>query len=298
MLRVVEEIKPTWVVGENVAGIITMVQPGEITKVEGQASLFEEDYSMLEYEQDFVIETICGDLERIGYQVQPIVIPACGVGAPHRRDRVWFIAHTTNSGIKEMRERIIIPDEFRSFTNPKSEQGEWVQPKQRKTSKSEQGESRGGFSKDGCEWNDSHSSSERCNNRGNHRQERHFQDNLNRYAPKDKSEWDRWKCGISKVDKTVKVTSDTECIRQQGQGRTEKSMYSEKDGEWKASWTYDDGRWPTEPPICNGNDGIQIRLDGITFSKWRDESIKGGGNAIVPQVAFEIFKFINEIEND
>jgi DNA (cytosine-5)-methyltransferase 1 len=33
-------------------------------------------------------------------------------------------------------------------------------------------------------------------------------------------------------------------------------------------------------------------LDGITFPKWRKESIKAYGNAIVPQVVFPIFKSI------
>jgi DNA (cytosine-5)-methyltransferase 1 len=50
--------------------------------------------------------------------------------------------------------------------------------------------------------------------------------------------------------------------------------------------------FPTQSPICNGDDGLSSRLDGITFPKWRNESIKAGGNAIVPQVAFEIFKAI------
>jgi DNA (cytosine-5)-methyltransferase 1 len=48
--------------------------------------------------------------------------------------------------------------------------------------------------------------------------------------------------------------------------------------------------FPLESPICGGDDGFSNRLDGITFSKWRAESIKGYGNAIVPQVAYEIFK--------
>jgi DNA (cytosine-5)-methyltransferase 1 len=42
-------------------------------------------------------------------------------------------------------------------------------------------------------------------------------------------------------------------------------------------------------------DGIPTKLDGITFSKWRAESIKGYGNAIVPQVAFELFKIIETL---
>jgi DNA-cytosine methyltransferase len=50
--------------------------------------------------------------------------------------------------------------------------------------------------------------------------------------------------------------------------------------------------FPTQSPICGGDDGLPTELDGITFSKWRAESIKAYGNAIVPQVAYEIFKAI------
>jgi DNA (cytosine-5)-methyltransferase 1 len=55
--------------------------------------------------------------------------------------------------------------------------------------------------------------------------------------------------------------------------------------------------FPTQSPICGGNDGVPDQLDGITFSKWRSESIKAYGNAIVPQVALQIFKVIQRIEN-
>jgi DNA (cytosine-5)-methyltransferase 1 len=51
-------------------------------------------------------------------------------------------------------------------------------------------------------------------------------------------------------------------------------------------------QFPTQSPICGGDDGLPTKLDGITFSKWRNESIKAYGNAIVPQVAYEIFKAI------
>jgi len=56
--------------------------------------------------------------------------------------------------------------------------------------------------------------------------------------------------------------------------------------------------FPTVPPVCGGDDGLPKELDGITFSKWRRESIKAYGNAIVPQVASRIFKSINDYEND
>lgn len=54
--------------------------------------------------------------------------------------------------------------------------------------------------------------------------------------------------------------------------------------------------FPSKSPICGGNDGLPRELDSITFSKWRNESIKAYGNAIVPQVAHQIFKTIEEFE--
>lgn len=70
MLRVIKEARPTWVVAENVANLVRF--------------------------QEF--ETCCTDLEALGYEVQPLIIPACAVGAPHRRDRVWIIAYSQSEG--------------------------------------------------------------------------------------------------------------------------------------------------------------------------------------------------------
>ena len=93
VVRVIRETRPAWVVGENVAGILTMVQPGEEVEVGSGASLFgETDRKRVLLRQEYVIETVCRGLEREGYEVQPFVIPACAVGAPHRRDRVWIVA--------------------------------------------------------------------------------------------------------------------------------------------------------------------------------------------------------------
>lgn len=68
MLRVIQEFQPTWIIAENVSGILTI-------------------------EKGMVFEQVCVDMENAGYEVQPYIIPACGVNAPHKRDRVWFIAH-------------------------------------------------------------------------------------------------------------------------------------------------------------------------------------------------------------
>lgn len=64
MLRVIQEIRPSWVVGENVAGIVNMA-----------------------------LDQVLSDLENIGYTCQAFIIPACAIDAPHRRDRCAIVAH-------------------------------------------------------------------------------------------------------------------------------------------------------------------------------------------------------------
>lgn len=116
MLRAIREIQPTWVVCENVAGILSMVQPGKEVNMGGKASLFEENYRTRE-EQLYTIEGICQGLEQAGYSVQPIVIPACAVGAPHRRDRVWIVANRTDAGTEDLRKRKVDTDEPRAHAD-------------------------------------------------------------------------------------------------------------------------------------------------------------------------------------
>jgi site-specific DNA-cytosine methylase len=67
MLRAIQEISPRYIVGENVRGL-------------------------LNWNGGMVFDEVCVELENIGYQVAPVVIPACGVGAPHTRERIWFVA--------------------------------------------------------------------------------------------------------------------------------------------------------------------------------------------------------------
>ena len=103
MLRVIKEFKPTWIIGENVAGIGSLFQYESISPMEGK------EYSTREEaEADFrgitertgknCLYLVVDDLEKIGYDVQTFIIPACAVNAPHRRDRVWFIAHRNDTG--------------------------------------------------------------------------------------------------------------------------------------------------------------------------------------------------------
>lgn len=133
VLRVISEVRPTWFIGENVSGIITMVLPGEETKVGSYTDVCGENYTFYEKRQRFVIEQIRIDLASIGYSVQPVVIPACAVGAPHRRDRVWFLARrddvtdTGGAGLQEtgtqQRATGVAGDGIQGITTNPSESG-------------------------------------------------------------------------------------------------------------------------------------------------------------------------------
>ena len=72
MLRIISEIRPAWIIGENVAGIINLA-----------------------------LDQVLSDLENEGYTCQPFIVPACAKDAPHRRDRVWIVAHSGSGGFSE-----------------------------------------------------------------------------------------------------------------------------------------------------------------------------------------------------
>lgn len=100
MLRVVKELRPTWVLGENVAGLLSMVQPSKEIEMESR------EHSALGSENDRILEqarqrgTLCEiieSLEQAGYSVQTFAIPACAVKAPHERMRVFIVARTKNT---------------------------------------------------------------------------------------------------------------------------------------------------------------------------------------------------------
>lgn len=121
MLRAIDEARPTWVVGENVAGLATMVEGGVLSHLGSETTLFGEGDEIHGYllRETFTIERICRDLERIGYSVQPMLIPAAAVGAPHRRDRIFIIAHVADSDRR---------DDLRgSGENERERAQEWLQ---------------------------------------------------------------------------------------------------------------------------------------------------------------------------
>ena len=203
MLRAIREIQPSWVVGENVRGLTN-------------------------WNGGLVFDEVQSDLETQGYEVLPFLLPAAALNAPHRRDRIWFIAYsncygsnkcnsayevaTTNGRVNALSNiNESISDGVATYTNVNVKNSNSI----------------------GQEW-------------GLHQKQ------------------------------------SENAIRQQLSQSNTQYMQNSK---WK--------NFPTEYPLCNGNDGFSERLDGITFSKWRNESLKAYGNAIVPQVAYQIFKSIS-----
>lgn len=331
MLRAIREIRPTWIIGENVGGITSMVQPGSEITMESQASLFEAADKETLLEQEYVVETVCRSLEQEGYSVQSVVIPACAIGAPHRRDRIWFIAYRADAGVKNVQQE----RENRIY----------------------------GFA------SVTHSHGKRCDNRCNNRKKRQVYNNKERDSTEDKPEWAERKCRTCETGSAITDTqctgsgqiqqeiqseqSDGDCIDSVGNERdatntngqmlqkrlkarrwqnteeirtgldngTERfsglryapytknmrfqecyiSSFREETGfnsrphhEARRDWQ----DFPTQSPICRGNDGLPFDVVRLTipFNKWRDGSVKGYGNAIVPQVIYEIFKAIETIQ--
>jgi DNA (cytosine-5)-methyltransferase 1 len=191
MLRAIREINPTYIVGENVWGL-------------------------LNWNRGLVFNEICSELEDNGYQVAPCLIPACGVGAPHQRQRIWFVAYSEHN--RKKKNRGTIKNEEREIWGEK------------------EGNVFGGYYENGNATN----------------------------------------------SKCVEGWEQIHFLRNGRIQELDKKTY------WE--------RFPTEYPICSGDDGISTKLDGITFPKWRNETMKGYGNAIVPQVALQIFKAIEQYD--
>jgi DNA (cytosine-5)-methyltransferase 1 len=90
MLRVIQELSPRWVVAENVSGIVNIknvVEQGSDADMEDEAIDGGEGGVSTS-----TLVSILADLEQSGYSVQVFIVPACAVGAPHRRDRIWILA--------------------------------------------------------------------------------------------------------------------------------------------------------------------------------------------------------------
>jgi DNA (cytosine-5)-methyltransferase 1 len=202
MLRAIREIQPTWVVGENVRGLTN-------------------------WNGGLVFDEVQAELEAQGYEVTPFLLPACGVNAPHRRDRIWFVAYNaTNANL---------------------------------------------FRFDKCINHDEVNTSER---------------GVNAFGNIDKSAINGYASNSLRYGHESR--KEGECSKKRSQSN--KQQFKGCNKLFRTNFQM----FPTVSPICDGDDGLSDRLDSITFPKWRNESIKAGGNAIVPQVVYQIFKAIEQ----
>lgn len=205
MLRAIREVAPRFVVGENVRGL-------------------------LNWNGGVVLDEIYADLEAEGYEVGTFVLPAVGINAPHRRERVWIVAHANS--------------EEREWRSGAGEQ-EWQEREQRR---------------DGVQR-----TATRLGEVGN-------APHANGYGLEG---------GLSSdLDKQPSNTGEYD------------AQYL-REGAGSQGIPFEE--FPTQSPICGGDDGLPRELDNIAFPKWKRESIKAYGNAIVPQVALQIFKVIYDI---
>jgi DNA (cytosine-5)-methyltransferase 1 len=343
MLRAIREVQPSWVVGENVRGLTN-------------------------WNGGMVFDEVQADLEAEGYEVTPFLLPACAVNAPHRRDRIWFVAYSNINGLnKEWRyDKCSKNDGWQSnkeFRTTNSENFNGCDSyaninKQSQISKGiirEGNEQKNNTAKPGgvCKLDKKPNKCERIitkdkdkiNNNGalvsqgqdriQLSENRRMESNCKCIECIRRNELQNDIYGINRMDK--EITTDTNSNGQQ-RSNSEYEINASKGGEYalgnieqmgeyNAANTSSIGlerecrtfgkldreigfssssarnmsnrtwqNFPTQSPICGGDDGISKELDNITFSKWRNESIKAYGNAIVPQVAYQIFKAINEYE--
>lgn len=249
MLRAIRAIQPTWVVGENVLGLIN-------------------------WSGGLVFDEVQADLEAEGYEVQPYVLPACAKNAPHRRDRVWFVAYSVNN-------------------NRRSAQGRRNEKREHFFSESERLSNVGNINETPSNSNNRSGQEHQLCTGWNLPKERinisEINSNTNGTGRKElntTSESSKEKLGSGNAMYSNSPSESGQHIRQERKRKLDRPNSRDGINNWE--------NFPTQSPICNGNDGISSQLDNITFPKWRNESIKAGGNAIVPAVALEIFKAIQK----
>lgn len=341
MHRCINQVRPDWVVCENVAGIASMVEQGRTVEVETEKKLFDEADPFHRYrlEETFTLERICEDLESDGYSVQAFIIPACAVGAPHRRDRVFIIGNR-NDAQNTMRcgqlhgqyevsgrerdfgdigsggsERICRETQGVDSSNAdsigQSTHGRHCGREREKMDKRSGDKSFDGTERLGASQTIANTKSDSWGNVGTQcggvRQqvfgderraevhdgfsglggERFVADSIDGGVQRRCNNGEQ--CD-ERVTGQFKSGGESNCPRYK-QGR-------HTNGRRRADYQVGE-RWanfPTVSPIHRGNDGLPFSLDDLTISasKWRTESLKAYGNAIVPQVMYEIFKAIEQ----
>ena len=267
MLRAIREIRPTWVTFENVANIKNVVSSNEKPVMENG-----ESYVL----QEGLLYGIIEDLESEGYEVQSYLIPACAVGAPHERKRIWIVARRTEDD--DNGQQAIADSDSSGFQTEGTEQ------------------QTAGIAGSSIQRTSSESGIERCGSRIRNWEERPIYTEFEWDMAKGEPEWDEWFCRTCK-DGEDECSSNANGKFMEGWNDNREDERSVKEKSIELSGL--PGNWemfPTQSPVCGRDDGISFGLDPKAFPRWRRESIKALGNALVPQVIYEIYKSINQIE--
>ena len=242
MLRVIREVQPAYIVGENVYGLVN-------------------------WSGGLVFEQVCADLENEGYQVQPVILPACAVDAPHRRDRVWFVAYSKSNNDRGTERKFHQANGRQNgeLLSALGSAGEGLCCEGTTTYACGDGHKRRRLGKD---------QSAQGEDEGEGLQRERVRDNPERTG-------------------AARNAAHASRDRHKGGGNTgnQTSENDEIETRYKATGAFF-RQWqdfPTQPPLRDGNDGLP--------SNMVRSAIQAGGNAIVPQVAYEIFKAIERVNN-
>ena len=276
MLRAIREIQPRWVVGENVFGITN-------------------------WNGGLVFDEVQADLEAEGYEVQAYVLPACAVNAPHRRDRVWFVAYSNscrNNSAKGGKESVWQYEDKEQQRSGGTMQINGLSNEQVTTHADGNGRHRGNSEHEkhpSQRGFDAQRNFEPGNGSGTTPHAARQPSQRMRPEQRELSNAQQGQLGgngseVGNGDATH--THEPGWTEQHGAGEPGTTGHAAgHGGGWENFPT-------TQPTICAGDDGVSSRLDGITFSKWRNESIKAAGNAVVPQVVYQIFQAIQQYEHE
>ena len=305
-LRAINEIRPAWFVGENVFGIASMVLPGEEVDMGRTDDLFEEG-NLYRTERRFVLDRICRDIEDAGYTVQPVVIPACAVGAPHRRDRVWFVARREDVG--------------HDAEDPDSDGFHRGDGKDEVIADERRVDALG----DACEGGPHSSSHSGCGEcpplqeglGGEGAGERVVSQSAERRGSPDRA---GGLAGVPRADAESRgaglqeegpelpaagaaggvpqAAPHPDSGRAKARSGCARRLRGDVPGERRIPRFEGWEGFPTQPPVCRGDDGLPFGVAdlSIPFGRWRREAIKALGNAWVPEVAYEIFRMIQKVE--
>lgn len=279
MLRIIKEVQPTWVVGENVSGFTT-------------------------WNDGMVFDEVLSDLENAGYETASVMVPASAINAPHRRDRIWIVAHNTSKrsgtrrperkGQKRNPTPISESGDAANTTN-ESVGGLGLERKQNKETAEPSKPSGDAYD----------ASIERHGKKGKVSTRRNGFVGSGGDAPNTgrKRRGERRSQGVRSAS-TEPKREDTRDARSKGDASNAEvggaRLEGRKVGQEREFVSYDwDANWAeVAAELCRVDDGLPARLDGyqLTKPRHRMERLKGLGNAIVPQVAYQIMSAIKEIE--